>query len=118
MGEEKSVKSGLKDMVEKMSEKWSFTPKQRVHWDVKFFPVTGAKEPRSMIAILIAGMQNLGGIFTRHPKSFELQNDSGGGGAKKVVLLNFSQWKQRMLKDTCKGESKGEYIQLIMAITD
>ena len=117
-GSKKKLESEFNKMVKEMSKTWSFTPTQGIHWDVTFVPVTGAEEPRSVIAILIAGMQNLGGIFTKCPKSFELQVGSGSGGAEKVVLLNFSQWKQRMLKDTCKGESKGEYIQLIMAITD
>ena len=117
-GSKKKLESEFNEMFKEMSKTWSFTPTQGIHWDVKFVPVTGAEEPRSVIAILIAGMQNLGGIFTKCPKSFELQDDSGSGGAEKVVLLNFSQWKQRMLKDRCKGESKGEYIQLIMAITD
>lgn len=117
-GSKKKLESEFNEMVKEMSKTWSFTPTQGIHWDVKFVPVMGAEEPRSVIAILIAGMQNLGGIFTKCPKSFELQDDSGSGGAEKVVLLNFSQWKQRMLKDRCKGESKGEYIQLIMAITD
>ena len=117
-GSKKKLESEFNKMVKEMSKTWSFTPTQGIHWDVTFVPVTGAEEPRSVIAILIAGMQNLGGIFTKCPKSFELWVGSGSGGAEKVVLLNFSQWKQRMLKDTCKGESKGEYIQLIMAITD
>ena len=117
-GSKKKLESEFNKMVKEMSKTWSFTPTQGIHWDVTFVPVTGAEEPRSVIAILIAGMQNLGGIFTKCPKSFELQDDSGSGGAEKVVLLNFSQWKQRMLKDTCKGESKGEYVQLIMAVTD
>ena len=117
-GSKKKLEGEFNKMVKEMSKTWSFTPTQGIHWDVTFVPVTGAEEPRSVIAILIAGMQNLGGIFTKCPKSFELQVGSGSGGAEKVVLLNFSQWKQRMLKDTCKGESKGEYIQLIMAITD
>ena len=119
-GSKKKMESEFNEMVKEMSKTWSFTPTRRIHWDVKFVPVTGAEETRSVIVILIAGMQNMGGIFTKCPKSFELQDayGSGSGGAEKVVLLNFSQWKQRMLKNTCIGESKGEYIQLIMAITD
>ena len=109
VGGEESLKSGFIAMVKKMSETWSFTPIQGVHWDVKFFPVTGAEEPRTVIAILVAGMQNLGGIFSKCPKSFELQNDSESGGAEKVVLLDFKQWKQKMLSSTYKGESKGEW---------
>ena len=117
-GSKKNLESGLNEMVKEMSKTWSFTPTQGVHWDVKFFPVTEAKESRSVIAILIAGMQNLGGIFTKCPKSFELQTASGSGGREKIVPLDFNHWEERMLSSTCKGESKGEYIQLIMAITD
>ena len=109
VGGEESLKSGFIAMVKKMSETWSFTPIQGIHWDVQFFSVIGAKEPRTVIAILVAGMQNLGGIFSKFPKSFELQNDSESGGAEKVVLLDFKQWKQKMLSSTCKGESKGEW---------
>ena len=117
-GSKKNLESGFNEMVKEMSKTWSFTPTQGVHWDVKFFPVTEAKESRSVIAILIAGMQNLGGIFTKCPKSFELQNASGRGGREKIVPLDFNHWEERMLSSTCKGESKGKYIQLIMAITD
>lgn len=117
-GRGKNVENGFNEMVKEISKAWSFTPKQGVHWDVKFFPVSGAEESRSVIAILIAGMQNLGGIFTQCPKSFELQNASGSGGREMIVPLDFNHWKERMLSSTCKGESKGEYIQLIMALTD
>ena len=117
-GSKKNLESGFNEMIKEMSETWSFTPTQGVHWDVQFFPVTEAKESRSVIAILIAGMQNLGGIFTKCPKSFELQNASGSGGREKIVPLDFNHWEERMLSSTCKGESKGVYIQLIMAVTD
>ena len=117
-GSKKNLESGFNEMIKEMSKTWSFTPTQGVHWDVQFFPVTEAEESRSVIAILIAGMQNLGGIFTECPKSFELQIASGSGGREKIVPLDFNHWEERMLSSTCKGESKGVYIQLIMAITD
>ena len=60
--------------------------------------------------ILVAGMKNLGGIFTKCPKSFELQNPSGSDGGEEMVPLDFSQWKKRMLRSACRVESKGEYI--------
>ena len=118
MGSKKELERGFNEMIKEMSKTWSFTPTLGVHWDVQFVPVTEAKESRSVIAIRIAGMQNLGGIFTKCPKSFELQNASGSGGGEKIVPLDFNHWEERMLSSTCKGESKGEYIQLIMAITD
>ena len=101
--------SGFQAMINKMSETWSFTPKQRDHWDIKFFPVDGTKSS-FIIVVLIAGMRNLGGIFTKCPKSFELRNPSGSDGEEKIVQLDFHEWKQRMLPGTCLGQSKGEYI--------
>lgn len=100
---------GFQVMIEKMSKTWSFTPKQREHWDIKFSPVDG-NESSFMVVVLIAGMRNLGGIFTKCPKSFELLNPSGSDGEEEIVQLDFHEWKQRMLSGTCLGQSKGEYI--------
>ena len=87
---------------------------QGEQWDVKFFPVKDSKNPSFVIVILIAGMKNLGGIFTKCPKSFELQNPSGSDGGEEIVALDFSQWKERM----CRAESKGEYVTwFVRAIT-
>ena len=97
-------------IINKMSETWSFTPKQGEHWDVKFFPVEDCKKTSFVIVILIAGMKNLGGIFTKCPTSFELQNPSGSDGGEEMVLLDFSQWEERMLRSACRVESKGKYI--------
>ena len=97
-------------IINKMSKTWSFTPKQGEHWDVKFFPVEDCKQTSFVIVILVAGMKNLGGIFTKCPKSFELQNPSGSDGGEEMVPLGFSQWKKRMLRSACRVESKGEYI--------
>ena len=101
--------TGFQAMINEMSKTWSFTPKQREHWDIKFFPVDGTKSS-FIIVVLIAGMRNLGGIFTKCPKSFELLNPSGSDGEEEIVLLDFHEWKQRMLRGTCVGQSKGEYI--------
>ena len=110
--------SGFQAMINKMSKTWSFTPKQREHWDIKFFPVDGTKSS-FIIVVLIAGMRNLGGIFTKCPKSFELLNPSGSDGEEEIVRLDFHAWKQRMLRGTCLGQSKGEYSTLLIrAITD
>ena len=111
--------SGFQAMIDQMSETiWSFTPKQVQHWDIKFFPVKDSKNPSFVIVILIAGMKNLGGIFTKCPKSFELQNPSGSDGGEEIVALDFSQWKERMLRGACRAESKGEYATwFVRAIT-
>ena len=101
--------TGFQAMINEMSKTWSFTPKQREHWDIKFFPVDGTKSS-FIIVVLISGMRNLGGIFTKCPKSFELLNPSGSDGEEEIVPLDFHEWKQRMLRGTFLGQSKGEYI--------
>ena len=63
-----------------------------------------------VIVFRIAGMRNLGGIFTKCPKSFELQNPSGSDGGEEIVALDFSRWKERILRSACRAESKGEYV--------
>ena len=108
--------SGFQAMMNEMSKTWSFTPKQGEHWDIKFFLVDGTKSS-FIIVVLIAGMRNLGGIFTKCPKSFELLNSSGSDGEEQIVPLEFREWNQRMLCSTCPGQSKGEYI-VYQAITD
>ena len=101
--------SGFQAIINQMSETWSFTPMQGAHWDIVFFPVDGTKSS-FVIVILIAGMRNLGGIFKKCPKSFELLNPSGSDGGEEIVPLNFTEWKRRMLRRACLGQSKGEYI--------
>ena len=109
--------SGFQAMINQMSETWSFTPIQGEHWDIKFSPVDGTKSS-FVIVVLIAGMRNLGGIFTKCPKSFELLNPSGSDGEEEIVPLDFHEWKQRMLRSTCLGQSKGECVIYQRAITD
>ena len=101
--------SRFQAMINHMSETWSFTPIQGEHWDIKFFPVDGTKSS-FIIVVLIAGMRNLGGIFTKLPKSFKLLNPSGSDGEEEIDPLDFPEWKQRMLRGTWLGQSKGEYI--------
>ena len=101
--------SGFQAIINQMSETWSFTPIQGAHWDIKFFPVDDTKSS-FVIVILVAGMRNLGGIFKKCPKSFELLNPLGSDEGEEIVPLDFTEWKQRMLRSTCLGQSKGEYI--------
>ena len=109
--------SGFQAMINQMSETWSFTPIQGEHWDIEFSPVDGTKSS-FVIVVRIAGMRNLGGIFTKCPKSFELLNPSGSDGEEEIVPLDFHEWKQRMLRSTCLGQSKGECVIYQRAITD
>ena len=109
--------SGFQAMINQMSETWSFIPIQGEHWDIEFSPVDGTKSS-FVIVVRIAGMRNLGGIFTKCPKSFELQNPSGSDGGEEIVALDFSQWNERMLRSACSAESKGEYVTwIVRAIT-
>lgn len=111
--------SGFQAMINQMSKTWSFTPIQSEHWDIEFSPVDGTKSS-FVIMVRIAGMRNLGGIFTKCPKSFELQNRSGSDGGEEIVALDFSQWKERILRSACRAESKGEYVNVtwfVRAIT-
>ena len=109
--------SGFQAMINQMSETWSFTPIQGEHWDIEFSPVDGTKSS-FVLVVCIAGMRNLGGIFTKCPKSFELQNPSGSDGGEEIVALDFSQWNERMLRSACSAESKGEYVTwIVRAIT-
>ena len=109
--------SGFQAMINQMSETWSFIPIQGEHWDIEFSPVDGTKSS-FVIVVRIAGMRNLGGIFTKCPKSFELLNPSGSDGEEEIVPLDFHEWKQRMLRSTCLGQSKGECVIYQRAITD
>ena len=109
--------SWFQAMINQMSETWSFTPIQGEHWDIEFSPVDSTKSS-FVIVVRIAGMRNLGGIFTKCPKSFELQNPSGSDGGEEIVALDFSQWNERMLRSACSAESKGEYVTwFVRAIT-
>ena len=109
--------SGFQAMINQMSKTWSFTPVQSEHWDMEFSLVDGTKSS-FVIVVRIAGMRNLGGIFTKCPKSFDLQNPSGSDGGEEIVALDFSQWKERILRSACRAESKGEYVTwFVRAIT-
>lgn len=60
----------------------------------------------TVVVLYIAGMQNLGGIFTKCPKSCELR--PGLDGKEEVHQLNFEDWKQQML---CATEDESEGIE-------
>ena len=106
---EAELEERVESIVNEMSKTWHFTPRKGIHWNMQFFPVVGmlGMQANSVIVIYIAGMQNLGGIFTKCPKSFELQRPSGSDGEEKIVCLDFHQWKQRMPRGTHPDESKG-----------
>ena len=98
------VRRKISSIVDKMSQAWCFIPKRGVHWDLKFFPVEKSNSAMTVVVIYIAGMQNLGGIFTKCPRSCELR--PGRDGKEEVHQLNFEDWKQQMLCAT-RDESKG-----------
>lgn len=98
------VRRKISSIVDKMSQAWCFIPKRGVHWDLKFFPVEKSNSAMTVVVIYIAGMQNLGGIFTKCPRSCELR--PGRDGKEEVHQLNFEDWKQQMLCTT-RDESKG-----------
>lgn len=98
------VRRKISSIVDKMSQAWCFIPKRGVHWDLKFFPVEKSNSAMTVVVIYIAGMQSLGGIFTKCPRSCELR--PGRDGKEEVHQLNFEDWKQQMLCAT-RDESKG-----------
>ncbi|KAJ7339528.1 platelet maturation [Desmophyllum pertusum] len=104
-------------LIDKMY--WSVTPKREVHWDLKFFPVVG-KENHSVIVIYVAGMQTSGGVFAKCPVSVELR-PSEDGSEGQVHLLDFDEWKQRMVGrtdvQTVQTDSKGLYDCMYVLIT-
>ena len=112
-GDEKDeFESTISSIVSQMSQAWCFIPQRGVHWNVKFFPVEGksSQSALTVVVLYIAGMQNLGGIFTKCPRSCELR--LGLDGREEVHRLSFEDWKQQMLGAT-QDESEGiEYSSL------
>ena len=100
----KEVENRVVSIVQEMSKGWSFSPEKGVHWDINFFPVVG-KESNSVVVVKVAGMANLGGIFTKCPRCFELILN----GEKEIHRLNLREWKKRMLQDI-QDDSKGVLI--------
>ena len=114
-GSEVDLEKRMDSIVKEMSRAWSFTPQRKIHWDMKLIPVINYMVPNSVVVIYIAGMRNLGGIFTSFPKSFELK--SSECERKEVIdQIDFQQWKRRMLCRT-QGESKGWYTCIINCIS-
>ncbi|KAJ7365592.1 platelet maturation [Desmophyllum pertusum] len=99
-------KEDVKERVELIVQgmKWSCTPESNLHWKVDFIPVGQDKECCYVIAISVAGMK--GGVFTKSPKSYELR--PGDDGEETIHLLEFKEWKQRILCGTnmLQNESK------------
>ena len=88
-------------MIENM--KFPITQERKVHWDIDFIPVSGCEitQDLAVVAIKVAGMKSLGGIFMKHPESYELDHDT-------VRVVEFDQWKQRMLSGSkLQTDTKG-----------
>ena len=87
------IEKRVVSFVHKMSEAWSFKPKKGVHWDINFFPVVG-NESNAVIVVKVAGMANLGGIFTKCPRCCELRLK----GKEEIHHLDLKEWKTQMLR--------------------
>ena len=83
--------------------KCSVILEQYVHWDIKFIPVSGdGTQERAVVAIEVAGMKSLGGVFMKQPESYELL------GHDTIQVVQFDQWKQRMLSGSkLQKDTKG-----------
>ena len=107
LGQEIESKENIEENVNSIVNKmyWNFTPERKVHWDLQFFPVLGC-ELNAIVVITVAGIKNSGGVFTKCPKSFELQQ--GTDGQQRIHCLEFEEWKQRMLSgEGLQSNSKG-----------
>ena len=100
-----AMEERMESIVNGMGESWRFSPKRKIHWDIKFFPVLG-KDSSFVIIIYIAGMQNLGGIFVKCPASFELSTSSEDDEEVEIHHLGVHDWRKRMLCGT-ENNSKG-----------
>lgn len=96
---EEQVNSMIKNM------KFPVTPRRSVHWDIEFIPVSGdttTTQERAVVAIKVAGMKNLGGVFMKRPESYELLDHDT------IQDIEFGQWKQRMLSGSkLETDTKG-----------
>jgi len=64
-------------------------PERKVHWDVTFVPVLGC-DSSAVVVTKVAGMESSGGVFTKYPKSFHLQQGN-------IEPIGFDEWKRKML---------------------
>ena len=96
---EEQVNSMIKTM------KFPVTPRRSVHWDIEFIPVSGdttTTQERAVVAIKVAGMKNLGGVFMKRPESYELLDHDT------IQVIEFDQWKRRMLSGSkLETDTKG-----------
>ena len=83
---EEKVNSMIKSMI------FPVTAKRKVHWDIEFIPVSGGTiHPLAVVAIKVAGMKNLGGVFKECPDSYKLLDHDT------TQVIEFEMWRQRML---------------------
>lgn len=88
---ENNRKDEIEETVTSMISNMLFpvTPKRKVHWDMEFIPVCGYST-NAVVVIKVAGMESTGGVFTKCPKSFELQQSNS-------KRIEFNEWKKRIL---------------------
>ena len=84
--------------------KFPVTQEREVHWDIEFIRVSGCdtSQDLAVVAIKVAGMKSLGGVFMKRPESYELsENDT-------IKVIEFDHWKQRMLSGSkLQTDTKG-----------
>ena len=88
---EQNSKEDIEERVELIFDEmcFPFPPERNVHWDVTFVPVLGC-DSSAVVVIKIAGMESSGGVFTKCPKSFHLQQGN-------TEPIGFDEWKRKML---------------------
>lgn len=101
----------VETIIDNMRCSWMFTPKRGIHWNMQFFPVEDT-ESSFVIVILIAGMQNLGGIFTKCPESYKLKSPERGRKLE-TQPIDVLEWRKRMLCRT-EGDSKGWFMYITL----
>lgn len=105
---ERNSKEEIEERVISIVKKMccDFELERKVHWDMEFVPVFRCKSS-AVVVIYVAGMGGSGGVFAKSPKSFQLIQ---GEDEEIVKLLEFVEWKKRMLTGMdLQGNSKGLY---------
>lgn len=103
---ERNSKEDIEERINSILNKMfcSFTLERKVHWDMEFLCVSECESSTIIVVIYVAGMGS--SVFAACPKSFELRCDEDG--KEGVHLLEFDEWKQRMLSGMdLQGTSKG-----------